>query len=118
MPRVHHIALRTADVASLAEFYRDYLGLVTWRDHRPRALWLGLDTAVLMIERREESEPRVPSHTLELIAFAGSPDERLRLRARLLEEQRLEAETEHTVYFRDPDGRRVALSSYPLDEAG
>jgi hypothetical protein len=27
----------------------------------------------------------------------------------------IEAETPHTIYFRDPDGRRVALSDYPFD---
>jgi hypothetical protein len=40
--------------------------------------------------------------------------ERAALRTRLAEAGMLEAETAHTVYFRDPDGRRVAASSHPL----
>jgi catechol 2,3-dioxygenase-like lactoylglutathione lyase family enzyme len=116
MRRVHHIALRTGDIERLGAFYRDYFGLQERRDQRPRAVWLGLEEAVLMIERRADDEPDVPRGTLELVAFAGSVEERLQLRARLASEGRLEAESEHTVYFRDPDGRRVALSSYPLPD--
>ncbi|MGK0362643.1 MAG: hypothetical protein ACI9U2_004964 [Bradymonadia bacterium] len=27
----------------------------------------------------------------------------------------IESETEHTTYFRDPDGRRVGVSNYTFD---
>lgn len=111
---LHHLALRTADLDALLAFYQRWFGLSLVRDLRPRSLWLGLaGRAVLMLERAGQDEPPIPTGSLELVAFAASPEERRNVRARLLAEARLEAETEHTLYFRDPDGRRVALSSYP-----
>ena len=70
-----------------------------------------------MLETRAAGEPPIDPRSLELFAFTASEAQRLTLRARLVAQQMLEAETEHTLYFRDPEGRRVALSSYPLPEA-
>lgn len=114
MPSLHHLALRTHDVERLVAFYREWFGLPEARDARPRSVWLGLDGAVVMIERAEASEPRIAQGSLDLIALRVSADERVALRARLLAAGALEAETEHTLYFRDPDGRRVGVSTYPL----
>jgi catechol 2,3-dioxygenase-like lactoylglutathione lyase family enzyme len=115
MVALHHLALRTRNLDALAAFYRDWFGFQVVRDARPRSLWLGLEHgAVLMIEHAQEDEPAPDPRSLELLAFRSSLAERAGLRDRLLVEGMLEAETEHTLYFRDPDGRRVALSSYPL----
>jgi len=115
MPALHHLALRTHDVPALAQFYRDWLGLPVARELLPRALWLALDgDAVLMIERAEAAEPGVPVGSLELFAVRVTVAQREALRERLVAAGRLEAETAHTVYFRDPDGRRVGASSYAL----
>ena len=108
--RVHHIALRSDDVEGLVAFYRDMLGLQERQDARPRAVWLGLGPeAVLMIEAREPGEPAPDPTSLELVCLAATAEERDALRRR--------AETDgcfHTVYLRDPEGRRIALSTYPL----
>lgn len=112
--RVHHIALRARDVDALVRFYVDLLGLSVVRDARPRSVWLGLGDARLMIESRDADEPDVPAGSLELVAFAATEDERRSLRAKLVAMDALEAETAHTLYFRDPEGRRVGVSSYPF----
>jgi catechol 2,3-dioxygenase-like lactoylglutathione lyase family enzyme len=114
-PALHHLAFRTADVPQLAAFYGEWLGLQVVR-RSERSLWLGLGAAVVMVERAEPGEPLPATGSLELFALAASVDERLALRGRLVARGMLEAETAHTVYFRDPDGRRVAVSSYPLAE--
>ena len=115
MPALHHLALRTRDVDRLLAFYQAWFGLPIARDERPRAVWLELEPrAVLMIERAELTEPCVPVHSRELVAFAVAASEREQLRERLVQSGQLEGETEHTLYFRDPDGRRVGVSSYPL----
>lgn len=67
-----------------------------------------------MIERAGDDEPLPPPGGKDLLALAIAPAARTRLRAALLAEHLLEHETDHTLYFRDPDGRRVAVSSYPL----
>lgn len=113
--RVHHIALRTRRLGALVAFYERVLGLAVVRDSAPRSVWMGLGgDAVLMIEAASEHEPEIPRGSLELVAFAVTPPARAMLREHLVTAGLLEAETEHTLYFRDPDGRRVGVSSYPL----
>jgi catechol 2,3-dioxygenase-like lactoylglutathione lyase family enzyme len=115
MARLHHLALRTHDLERLLAFYREWFGFELVRDARPRSVWLMLEpSSIFMLERAEQDEPPLAAGSRELQAFAVSADERAHLRERLLGAGLLEAETEHTLYFRDPDGRRVAVSSHPL----
>lgn len=118
-PRVHHLALRTGDVAALAAFYRDVLGLEVVRDALPRSLWLALGPgAVLMIEAREAGEPAVPAGSMEMFAVAVDDAARDAIRARAVGLGCLDGETSFTVYLRDPDGRRVGASTYDLSRTG
>jgi catechol 2,3-dioxygenase-like lactoylglutathione lyase family enzyme len=115
-PRLHHLALRAADVEATVAFYRDMLGLAEVRAHRPRSVWLGLgDGAVLMVETREAGEPAVAHGSLELTAFRVGEQEKLAIRARARERGCFDGETAHTVYLRDPDGRRIGVSTFPLE---
>jgi catechol 2,3-dioxygenase-like lactoylglutathione lyase family enzyme len=103
--------MRTADVARLEAFYAGVLGLrVRRRDEARGSVWLDAGGAVLMIERAAPGEPTVDAGTKELLAFAIEASEREAWRARVA----VEDETPHTLYFRDPDGRRIAVSSHPL----
>jgi len=129
--RIHHVALRTADLARLESFYVNVIGLAVI-PAAPRAapgggdrVWLAAGGAVLMLEGAADGEPTVTPGTMDLLAFGaftgedaggdatGRPLDRWRAR---LERAGVpvEAETPHTLYFRDPDGRRVALSDHPL----
>lgn len=112
--RVHHIALRTADVPRLEAFYRDLLGLpVTARPGGSR-VWLAAGETLLMLEPREPDEPTVPAGSMEFLAFAITPAERTGFVARLAQAGvTVEAQTDFTLYFRDPDGRRVGVSHHP-----
>lgn len=115
MAALHHLALRTHDVERLLAFYRRWFSLEIQHDARPRSVWLRLDAhSVLMLERAEPGEPPIPSGSRELLALVMPPSERARLRRELFDAGLLDGETEHTLYFRDPDGRRVGLSSHPL----
>jgi hypothetical protein len=71
-----------------------------------------------MIERSGEAEPLVPAGTMDLLAFAADPDDpawKDAWRARIAQAgARVEGETPQTLYFRDPDGRRLACSVHPL----
>jgi len=115
-PSVHHLALRTADVERLAAFYIDVLGLVPVRFDLPRSTWLALaDGAVLMIEARSPGEPAVPAGSLELFALRVSPERKIEVRAAARARACYDGETEFTVYLRDPDGRRLGVSTYTFD---
>ncbi len=104
--------MRTADLPRLERFYAGLLGLrVLRRDDARGSIWLDAGGAVLMLERASPEEPGVPPGGRELLAFAlDDAGARDAWRSRVA----VEAETEHTLYFRDPDGRRIALSTYPL----
>lgn len=115
--RVHHIALRTRSVEALAAFYRELLQLPVVREQPGYSVWLGLEHAVLMIERAQETEPPIPAASRELLALAVDTVERSRIAAALQARGLVvEEQTVYTLYFRDPDGRRVGVSTYPLPE--
>lgn len=114
---LHHVALRTDSPTELAAFYVRVCGLAAF-PHAPANAsgpWLQAGGMIVMIEPRGTGEPRPTPGTLDLLAFhAGQPDVNAVLA--FLAEQRIEVEafTGFTAYFRDPDGRRVALSTYPF----
>jgi catechol 2,3-dioxygenase-like lactoylglutathione lyase family enzyme len=114
--RLHHIAIRTASIDAALEFYTTMLGLDVVRDQRPRSVWLGFsDSSVIMIEARGAGEPAVPAGSLELVAFRVSPEGKAAVRERAISAGCFDGETEHTVYIRDPEGRRLGVSTFPLD---
>lgn len=116
--KLHHLALRTADVDGLVRFYRDVLGFVEVRDSRPRSVWLALgDDAVLMVEVRDAGEPALAAGSLELAAFATDDEGKARVRAEALRRGCFDGETSFTVYLRDPEGRRVGVSTYRLERS-
>lgn len=123
MLHLHHVALGAHDVEALANFYRQAFGLLEVARHDDargglRSVWLGLARdAVLMIERTAEC--RAPVHGVGagpfLLAFSVPANERQN-RERLLEAlgAAIESRGEYSSYARDPEGNRVALSTYPL----
>jgi glyoxylase I family protein len=114
---IHHLALRTQDVSRLEAFYRDVVGLSRAPDERPagaRSVWLTASRTRVMIEPREPEEEAIPRGSMDLVAFAIDPAERARFEARLERAAvTIEQRTDFTLYFRDPDGRRLAVSHYP-----
>jgi catechol 2,3-dioxygenase-like lactoylglutathione lyase family enzyme len=113
--RIHHIALRARDTSRTERFYVSVLGLeVRRRDPERGSVWLRAGDVVLMIERMEAGEPAPADGSMDLVAFAVN--DREAWRARLAEAGvSVEAETPNTLYFRDPDGRRVGVSVYAFD---
>jgi catechol 2,3-dioxygenase-like lactoylglutathione lyase family enzyme len=111
--RLHHLALRTRDLAALERFYAGVLGLaVTQRTER--STWLDAAGTIVMLERATDDEPVPAPGSLELTCFAITPAERAAAAERLAAAGvAIEAETEFTMYFRDPDGRRVGVSHHP-----
>jgi hypothetical protein len=88
------------------------LGLTVTRRTAGRSVWLDAGGTILMLEIRDEGEPALPTGSKELVAFTIEAG----LRERLLEAGiPIEARTSYTLYLRDPDGRRIGLSSYPTE---
>jgi catechol 2,3-dioxygenase-like lactoylglutathione lyase family enzyme len=115
--RIHHLALRTANVPRLEAFYRDVVGLAPARDDRgesAESVWLLAGETRVMLERLGPGEPMTPEGSMELTAFAILTTERAAFEERLARSGiPVEQRTDFTLYFRDPDGRRVGVSHYP-----
>lgn len=110
--RIHHVALRVADCARAARFYRDLLGLPELRRRDDgTAVWLAAGDAVLMLETalRGAGADAGSGHLLALAVDALGPWEARLAGAGVAIVDR----TEHTLYFQDPDGHRVGLSVFP-----
>lgn len=113
---IHHIALRTDHVEVVAKFYQQNFGL---HEHQRfltdqqtlRSIWLLSGSVIVMVEQRAPDEPRVDPRSLEFVAFALTPDEFALWLARP-EHPAIEDRTANTLYFRDPDGRRVGVSKF------
>jgi catechol 2,3-dioxygenase-like lactoylglutathione lyase family enzyme len=111
---IHHLALRVADLERARAFYSDLLGLPERRrleDERGlRAIWLQAGEALLMLERelRGRGETAGSGHLLAFAVDDLAPwAEKLRAAGVPVDDR-----TEHTLYFRDPDGHRVGVSAY------
>lgn len=111
--RLHHLALRTSDLPRLERFYVGLLALPV-RSRTERSLWLDASGTILMLERAEPSEPLPDPRSLELVCFAIPAQDRRRWEDTLAAAGiPIEGSTQFTMYFRDPDGRRVGLSHHP-----
>lgn len=113
--RVHHLAFRTADLERLEQFYVGALGLAVIKRQESRSVWLDAGGVIVMLELRAEGEPATNAASQEMVAFAVDPGTRALQTARLERAgATIEGSTDFTLYVRDPDGRRIGLSSYPL----
>ena len=120
---LHHLALGTRRVELLARFYCDVLELREVQRHLHadgslRSVWLDLGGALLMIELSAEPPRHVEGVGAGpfLIALAVSREEQPRFEQKLARAgMSIESRTDWSVYARDPDGNRVALSAYPLE---
>jgi glyoxylase I family protein len=111
--RVHHIAFRTYNLPRLEQFYVEVLGLPVKERHAERSLWLDVGESMLMLEQAREEEPEIPTGSMEFLAFTMIASEHRAWRTRLLAAGVvIEHETDFTIYFRDPDGRRIGLSHF------
>jgi glyoxylase I family protein len=112
--RVHHLAFRTRDLAQLEHFYVHALGLAVVRRNEGRSVWLDAAGSIVMLELAEPGEPAPAPGAMELVAFEVAPETRALYTDRLTRAGvTLDGSTDFTLYVRDPDGRRIGLSSYP-----
>ncbi|HLL82288.1 MAG TPA: VOC family protein [Longimicrobium sp.] len=124
----HHLAIQVRDLERVTAFYRDVLGLAEQaRHHRPdgslRAVWMGLPDGGFLALEAADGEPvpeefRHPRPGLFLLSLRIAREERQAAVEELARHGvQVLHETRWTVYFRDPEGNRVALSHHPHDPA-
>lgn len=102
----------------MSRFYCEVFDVEVVR-RQAESIWLGLGDAVLMLEMRGEAEPAPHPRSLDLTCFAATRQERAAIEARVEAlGATIEARTTHTIYFRDPEGRRIGASTYDFGSAG
>jgi catechol 2,3-dioxygenase-like lactoylglutathione lyase family enzyme len=122
----HHLAIQVRELERVTAFYRDVLGLPERaRHHRPdgslRSVWVGLPDGGFLALEEVTGEPasgpfRQPNPGLFLLSLRISREDRAEAVRELARHGvELVHETRWTVYFRDPEGNRVALSHHPED---
>jgi catechol 2,3-dioxygenase-like lactoylglutathione lyase family enzyme len=110
--RIHHLALRVRNLEAAREFYCGVLGLSEVKQDSSRSIWLRAGDAVLMLERslRGKGEEAGSGHVLAFAAGDLACWQEKLLAAGIPIDDR----TDSTIFVRDPDGHRVALSVYPF----
>ncbi len=119
----HHLAVKVRDLEGCERFYREVLGLPVlrrWPDGsgRDRAVWLAVEGGFLALERAgAEPEPGPVGDGrpgLHLLALRIAASERATWEARLAAAGiPVVHRTRWTLYLRDPEGNRLALSHHP-----
>jgi len=110
--RIHHVALRVADCAGSAAFYKSLLGLPEVRRREDgSAVWLQAGEIVLMLEHglRGRGPESGSGHLLALeVEDLPAWESRLAEAGVAIVDR-----TPSSVYFQDPDGHRVGLTVHP-----
>jgi catechol-2,3-dioxygenase len=121
----HHVAIQVRALEDVASFYREVIGLHELeRHHAPdgalRSIWLDVGGgSFLALERVSQAPVPDPSFRdgrpgLFLVALRIDASQRAHVRAELGRRGiPLVHETKWTLYVRDPEGNRVALSHHP-----
>lgn len=120
---IDHVALAVRDVRQSAAWYIDVLGF----EHRLRGMWEGVPTfvgkgttalALFPLGRGETPKPARGIRMLHL-AFRASRRDFLQAQADLQKRgisfEFQDHEISHSIYFQDPDGHELEITTYELE---
>jgi len=121
---IHHIALKYKNLKQAIHFYEDIFGLVRYKTHydqinEVRSCWYKMGHCILMLERYENNEQTLTNTIAPwpLLAFTIAKCDKEMWRNKLVQHNiTITAETNYTIYFKDPTGYAVALSHYDADQ--
>jgi catechol-2,3-dioxygenase len=121
---IDHVALAVRDIEHAAKWYVDVLGF----EPRYEGMWNGIpvfigkgDTAIALFPiRKRESQTQVCSGNSGMLHLAFRADARNfaaaqnELNRRGIKFEFEDHEISHSIYFRDPDGNRLEITTYEL----
>ena len=121
---IDHVALAVTDVILSAEWYRDVLGLErrfedVWGDY-PVVIGVGDTMIALFPVNGDTPKPRPGPDVLAMrhLAFradaAGFADARAELHRRGIPFEFQDHVASHSIYFHDPDGHELEVTTYEL----
>lgn len=115
---IDHVALAVHDVGRLADWYVEVLGF----ERRHVGMWNGVPvfigkgaTAIALFPRNDKRKEHTPERLLH-IAFRATRAEFLKaqdeLTDRNLSFEFQDHEISHSIYFRDPEGHELEITTY------
>ena len=122
---IDHVALSVRDVERSAQWYMDVLGF----EPRYEGLWNGIPTfiakgttAIALFPARNHDSKKTQAHaaSMDMLHLAFRADRKNFLAAqRELKERGItfefqDHEISHSIYFRDPDGHELEITTYEL----
>ncbi len=111
---LNHLAIAVTDLERSTLFYQNLFAVQELR-RQPYAVWFDLDGIILMLEATDQGVSPSASG-LNVLALQIDPTERSNWTERLNRLRiPIESETAFSLYFRDPDGYRLAVSHYPQE---
>jgi catechol 2,3-dioxygenase-like lactoylglutathione lyase family enzyme len=120
---LHHVALRCVDLERCEAFYREVLGLAVLRrwpaeGGGDRSVWLSTGAGFLALERASRPSEEAPFEDTpagwQVVALSIARSDRRAWEGRLASAGvRLARRSPFSLFFRDPEGNRVALSHWP-----
>ncbi len=126
MLRFHHQALQVVDLPAMERFYRSLFELPVlqrWPDGAggDRSVWLGLEQGFLALEKAPPGSAVPPRGDfgdgrvgLYVLALRIELADRARWESRLSAAGvAIERRTAFSLFFRDPEGNRLAVSHHP-----
>jgi catechol-2,3-dioxygenase len=122
---IDHVALAVRDIGHSAQWYVDVLGF----ERRYEGMWNGIpifigkgDTAIALFPIREgKSKIAMPSDSSGILHLAFRADARHfaaaqnELNRRGIKFEFEDHEISHSIYFCDPDGNKLEITTYDLD---
>jgi len=119
-----HVALSVRDVESSAKWYADVLGF----ERQHEGLWNGVpvfvgneNAAIALFPFRGDKEAKSSSTGPRMLHFALRANRlnflaaQEELKKRSIEFEFQDHEVSHSIYFRDPDGHEVEITTYELE---
>ena len=121
---IDHVAMSVHDVERSAQWYIDILGF----EHRHKGIWDGVPTfigkgktAIALFPAKSNARPASSSRgEIRMLHLAFRADRKNFLAAQEeLKRHRIKFEFEdhkisHSIYFRDPDGHELEITTYDL----
>ncbi|XDD48355.1 VOC family protein [Leptospira sp. WS39.C2] len=107
---IHHIAIGTTNPSQLAAFYLKIPGSKLIKEHLyetgiVRSVWIQFGGQILMLEEGKNHAPK------NLVFSFGLSDRKEW--NEFLSSIQIQSRTNFTLYFQDPDGNGLGVSSYP-----
>jgi glyoxylase I family protein len=117
----HHLALFASDVEGVAGFYREVFGLTEQARHLTpegalRSIWLTLPEGAFLAVEHVSPTAVAGQRGWGVLALRIDRADRAAVLAELAHRGvPVESQSRWSVYFRDPEDNRVALSHHPFD---